>query len=459
MDLRHVLAAFHRWRVVMVVLFLFGIGSASAYAVVTPRTYASDATVFFSLNRGTTASTLAQGSTYTQNAVKTYSHLVTLSLVLEPVISTLQLDMSTTQLARHISVQTQPDTVLATITATADNPELAAKIANAVSVQLGTSVLSLSEGGANSPGAVRVTLVSSATVPRLPQSPNVPLVIGLGVIVGLFLAVAAAILLDLLTSPLVDDERAERDSPIIGKIVRDSRARSQPLPILSHPAGMRAESFRSLRTNLRHLHETDAAQCLVVTSALPREGRTSVAVNLALTIAQSHRRVLLIDADLRRPAVADRLGLDTEHGLSDVLLGEQKMVDAIRSMSAETWKDDTVLDVLGSGRLAPDPGELFARPVMTEILDDARKRYDFVIIDTPPLLPVTDAALLAAQSDGTLLVVNARSTTERDFEESQTALRLAGARVHGVVFNAVAGRRRSGLGFQLYGLRDRVWPS
>lgn len=459
MDLRHVLAAFHRWRLVMVVLFLLGLASASAYAALAPRTYASDTTVFFSLNRGTTASTLAQGSTYTQNAVKTYSHLVTLSLVLQPVIDTLELDMTTNELARHISVQTQPDTVLATITATADNPELAAKIANAVGVQLGTSVLGLSEGGPNSPGAVRVTPVSSATVPRLPQSPNVPLVIAAGLVFGLFLAVGSAILLDLLTSPLVDDERVERDSPIIGKIVRDSRARSHPLPILSHPSGARAESFRSLRTNLRHLHQTDAAQCLVVTSALPREGRTSVAVNLALTIAQSHRRVLLIDADLRRPAVADRLGLDTEHGLTDVLLGEQQMVDAIRSMSAETWKDDTVLDVLGSGRQAPDPGELFARPVMTEMLDDARKRYDFVIIDAPSLLAVTDAALLAAQADGALLVVNARTTTQRDFVESQTALRLAGARVSGVVVNAVRGRRGRGLGFQLYGLRDRVWQS
>jgi Mrp family chromosome partitioning ATPase len=157
--------------------------------------------------------------------------------------------------------------------------------------------------------------------------------------------------------------------------------------------------------------------------------------------------------------VADRLGLDTEHGLTDVLLGEQKMVDAIRSMSAETWKDDTVLDVLGSGRPAPDPGELFARPVMTEMLDDARKRYDFVIIDTPSLLSVTDAALLAALADGALLVVNARTTTQRDFVESQTALRLAGARVSGVVVNAVRSRRGRGLGFQLYGLRDRVWQS
>ena len=129
----------------------------SAYAAISPRTYASETTVFFSLNRSASASTLAQGSTYTQNAVKTYSEVVTLSLVLDPVIQTLQLDMSSNELARHISVRTQPDTVLATITATADDPELAARIANAVSVQLGTAVLSLSPGGPDSPGAVRVT--------------------------------------------------------------------------------------------------------------------------------------------------------------------------------------------------------------------------------------------------------------------------------------------------------------
>jgi succinoglycan biosynthesis transport protein ExoP len=451
MDLRHVLAAFQRWRVVMVLLFVLAVTAAAGYAATAPRTYTSDTTVFFSLNRSASASTLAQSSTYTQNAVKTYSKVVTLSLVLDPVIKTLRLDTTASELAQRISVQTQPDTVLATITATADNPALAARIANAVSLQLGAAVPGLSPGGSDSPGAVRVTLVSAATTPQLPASPNIPLVIGLGVAVGLFLAGSTAILLDLRTSPLVDHARVERDSPIIGKIVRDSRARSQPLPILSHPSQPRAEGFRALRTNLRHLHASDAAKCLVVTSPLPREGRTSVAVNLALAVAQSHRRVLLVDADLRHSTVARRLGLESEHGLSDVLLREQRMEDAIRTMSAETWRDNTVLDVLSSGRRVADPGELFARPIMTEILDDARKRYDLVIIDTPPLLPVTDAALLAAQSDGTLLVVNPRSTTERDFEESQTALRLAGAQLHGVVFNAVRGRRhhgRRGLGWQ-----------
>src|SRR6187549_1217766 len=111
MDLRHVLAAFHRWRIVMVVLFFIGILLASMYAVLTPRTYASDTTVFFSLNKSASASTLAQSSTYTQNAVKTYSEVATLSLVLEPVIQTLGLEMSSNELARHISVQSQPDTV------------------------------------------------------------------------------------------------------------------------------------------------------------------------------------------------------------------------------------------------------------------------------------------------------------------------------------------------------------
>ncbi len=154
-----------------------------------------------------------------------------------------------------------------------------------MSKQLGVAVLGLAFDGADSSGAIRVTPVSAASTPRSPDSPNVPLLLVLGLAFGLFLAVGSAILLDLLTSPLVDDERVEEDSPIIGKIVRDSRARSQSLPILSHPSGARAESFRSLRTNLRHLHETDAAQCLVVTSPLARDGRTSVAVNLALTIA------------------------------------------------------------------------------------------------------------------------------------------------------------------------------
>ena len=455
MDLRHVLAAFHRWRVVMFMILLLAIGAASAYATVSPPTYTSETTVYFTLNKDAAADALAQSSAYTQDAAQSYSQVVTLPMVLDPVIQSLQLDLTAPELARQISVRTPPGSVLTTIRVASDDAQLATRIANAVSRQLDTAVLGLSSrAGPASPGAVRVQVASAATTPERPTSPNIPLVLGLGGVVGLVLAAGSALLLNRLTSPLIDDEDIERGFPIIGKIAWDKRARPQPLPILSHPGQARAECFRSLRTNLRHLHEMDAAACLVVTSALPREGRTSVAVNLALSIAQSHRRVLLIDADLRHPTVAKRLGLETDHGLSDVLLGEQQMENAIRSMSAETWKDDTVLDVLSAGRRALDPAELFARPLMTDVLDNARKRYDIVIIDAPPLLPVTDAALLAAQADGALLVVNAGTTTERDFAEAQKALRLAGAHVHGVVVNAATIRRRYRRGFQQFSRRS-----
>jgi succinoglycan biosynthesis transport protein ExoP len=275
------------------------------------------------------------------------------------------------------------------------------------------------------------------------------------VVLGLGLSVGMAVVLELLASPLVDDETVERDSKIVGKIVYDKNAKSQPLPIVSHSHLPRAESFRALRTNLRQLERTESAQCLVVTSALPKEGRTSVAVNLAIAVAQSQRRVLLIDADLRQPAVAGRLGLTAETGLSDVLVNEARVEDVVWSLGTQTWQEAALLDVLVSGRRSPDPSELFARPVMSDLLDEARKRYDLVIIDTPALLPVTDGALLAAQADGTLLVVNARRTNERDFAEAQSTLRLAGARLHGVVLNAVRQRRHAGRGAQLYGVRAR----
>jgi capsular exopolysaccharide synthesis family protein len=453
MDLRHVLSAFYRWRLVIIVLFILGVGAGAAYAALAPRTYSSDTIVFFSLAKSTSPGTLAQGSTYTQDVVKSYSQVVTTERVLDPVIQNLNLPLTTTQLARKVSVKTQPATVLATITVTDPDADQAARIANAVASQLGTAIFSLSAGGAGSASAIQVTTISSAQIPRLPASPNVPLVLALGVVLGVGLAVAAPVLLELLASPLVDDEIAEEHAPIIGKIVFDPKARSQPLPIISNPQGPRAESFRALRTNLRQLEAADSPQCLVIASALPGEGRTSIAVNLAIAVAQSQRKVLLVDADLRRPAAAARLGLSVDKGLSNLLLEEARVEDVVRSMRTQTWRDSALLDVLPAGPRSHDPSELFARPVMGDLLDEARKRYDLVIIDTPPLLPVTDAALLSAQADGTLLVVNARSTNERDFQEAQNALRLAGGRVHGVVFNGVRARRHHGTGSYLYGLR------
>jgi succinoglycan biosynthesis transport protein ExoP len=436
MDLRHVVAALRRWWYVTTMIVLLIGGAATAYSFLRTPEYKATATVFFSLNRSPAVSELAQGSTYTQDVVKSYSQVVTLPVVLSPVISELGLDETPTELARRVSIQTQPDTVIADITVTDSSAGGAAELANAIATELGKAAQTLSPGGPSSPAAVRVTRISAAEIPQSRSSPNIPLLIGIGVFGGLLLGGAAAIVLELVKSPLITEEVARKAAPVVGKIARDARARSRPLPLTTHPQLPIAESFHALRTNLRRLESSQQSLCLVVASALPKEGRTTVASNLAIAMSHSFHSVLLVDADLRRPALARTFGLPQEPGLSDLLQGETSLYDITQTWKLETWRESTV-HVVPAGSRSTDPSELLARPAMSKMLESAKFGYQFVLMDTAPLLPVTDGALLAAQVDGALLVVHSRRTTERDFAEAVTALQLAGAQISGIIINSV----------------------
>lgn len=441
MDLRHVRAALRRWWAVITLSILLIGGAATAYALLLTPQYKSTATIFFSLNRSPAVSELAQGSTYTQEVVRSYSQVLTLPVVLSPVIRRLGLDETPTELARRVSIETQPDTVIADITVTDSSPEAAARVANAISDELGAAVRTLSPGGPTSPGAVKVTRISDAQVPQSRSSPNVPLLVTAGLLGGLILGVATAIVLELIKSPLLTEDVARKAAPVLGKIARDPKAKSRPLPVSSDPHLPIAESFHALRTNLRRLEANERSLCLVVTSALPKEGRSTIASNLAIALSHSIRSVLLVDADLRRSALARTFDLPEQPGLSEVLNGDANLYSVSQIWRAKTWRESTV-HVVPAGTPSPDPSELLGRPAMAKMLEAAKFSHDIVLMDTAPLLPVTDGALLAAQVDGALLVVHGRKTTERDFAEAVAGLELAGARLTGIVFNSVPTPRR-----------------
>ena len=173
-----------------------------------------------------------------------------------------------------------------------------------------------------------------------------------------------------------------------------------------------------LRTNLQFVDVDKDSKVFVVTSSLPAEGKTTTATNMAITLAQAGQRVLLIEADLRRPKVAENLRLETAVGLTTVLVGKIGLEDAIQEYAAVPN-----LSVLTSGAIPPNPAELLQSQAMAEVLVQLRKTFDVVIVDAPPLLPVTDAALLTAQSDGALLVVRHGKTTKEQVKHSMERLR------------------------------------
>jgi len=204
------------------------------------------------------------------------------------------------------------------------------------------------------------------------------------------------------------------------------------LEVLNHASSAVAESFRSLRTSTLLSMAMRPPQTILVTSSKAGEGKTTTAVNLALTLAQQHGDVLIIDCDMRNPGVARVLSLDCKIGLSTVLTGSDTLDASLQRFSrlSNLW-------ALTTGPLPPNPAELLSSPRMVEVLRELQTRFRHIVIDSPPLLLVTDATVLSAMADGVMLVVQAGLTPRKAVVRAYRMLHWAGAKTLGVVLNKV----------------------
>jgi len=217
---------------------------------------------------------------------------------------------------------------------------------------------------------------------------------------------------------------------VLAGVPYDTTAKTEPLLAGEAASSPRAEALRQLRTNLQFVDVDRPVKTLVVTSAVPGEGKSSTACNLAVLFAETGQQVLLIDADLRRPRLADYFGLEGAVGLTTILAGRAKTEDVLQRWGTGLW-------VLPSGFLPPNPSELLGSQHMAELLEEFRATFDMVILDCPPLLPVTDGAVAAARADGALLLVRSGKTTSTQVTAAANALRSVDARLLGCVVNMV----------------------
>ena len=198
-----------------------------------------------------------------------------------------------------------------------------------------------------------------------------------------------------------------------------------------------AESFLKLRTNLQFMDIDNPPRVIVVTSPLPGDGKSTVAMNLAAALSMSDRRVVLIDGDLRRPVLADSFGLIEGLGLTDVLIGSVQFEEVAQQAGGLPN-----LLVLAAGRVPPNPSEMLGSKAMRRLLERLAEDYT-VIVDAPPLLPVTDAAVLTASADGALVVVSAGQTLDTQLRDALTNLQAVQGHTLGVVLNRVSPRSTS----------------
>lgn len=427
---------------VIVIATLLGVAVAAGYSLTRTPMYQSDSTIFVSTQSGETIGEIQQGNTFTQARIATYVQLVDEPYVLLPVIQELGLQVSVDSLAARVSASSDLNTTLINVAVTDASPVLAADISNAVSASLAEAVETIEtrEGQATSP--LTVTRVRDAVPATSPVSPNVPLNLALGGLIGLAVGIGFAVLRAVLDNKVRSPRDVEQltDRPIIGAIPFDPKAKERPLILEADPHNQRSEAFRSLRTNLQFL-EMQGGHTFVITSSVPSEGKSTTTINLAVALADAGKRVALLDCDLRKPKVAEYLNIEGGAGLTDVLIGRARVADVMLPWGKRP------LYVLPSGKVPPNPSELLGSKQMNQLLEALANEFDVVLCDAPPLLPVTDAAILSRSATGAIVVVAAGRTTTNQLSGALEALETVGAAVGGVVLTMVPTRGPDAYGY------------
>lgn len=419
----------HWWLPVLSLVVAVGL-AALVTARATPM-YAS--TVTFYVAASTDTGTALQADEFAQRRINSYVGVLTSDRLADLVVVEHGIDLDPADLAARITAEAGSNTVILTATVTDSRPQRSLDIAEALATEFPAFVAALENTGAASSASVVLNVISGPSLNPEPVSPRETLNIGVGVLVGLAAGVALAIGREAADRTVRSTEalKAVSKLPALASIALDRSSRKTTTIGASDPRSPRSEAYRQLRTNLTFSAVGKQMKVILVSSAVAGEGKSTTATNLALVLAETGRPVLLIEADLRRPKVSDYLGVEGGAGLTNVLAGQADVGDVI-----QPWGSGG-LHVLAAGTLPPNPSELLGSDRMKELMADLRERFDVIVLDTPPVLPVTDAAVASAHADSVVLVVRYAKTTREQVRTAIEALTTVEAPLAGVALNMV----------------------
>lgn len=434
-------------RITVCVTALVVVLGAVAYTLLTTPLYQASTRLFVSATSGgASVSDLYQGNLFSQQRVLSYAELLTGETVAQRTIDKLGLDMSADVLRSRIKATAKPDTVLIDVQVLDESPVRARDIANAVSDEFVVLVSELETPKAGEQPEARVVVEQRASIPVKPVVPNPIQNIAVGLGLGLLLGVGFAILRDLLDNTVKSSQALEEltGTSVVGYIPFDKELRKDPTISFATNNSGAAEAFRKLRTNLQFLAVDSPPRLIVITSSSPSEGKSTTSINIALALAEAEHDVLLVDGDLRRPSLAKYLDLVGQAGFSTVLSGAASLTDVLQSTKFSR------LTALAAGAAPPNPSELLGSLAAKKLLSELRTQFDYVIVDSSPLLAVTDGAILAANADGALVVTKFGETKREQLAHAVGALNDVDALLLGAVFTMMPMRGSGSYSYNYY---------
>ncbi|CAM3438230.1 polysaccharide biosynthesis tyrosine autokinase [Dermacoccus barathri] len=448
-TLEEVWKAARRYWLTIVGAALVGAILATVFVLVQPKKYTATTTAY--VVAGETHA--AQGDKQAQAAMaysnsmlakqkaQSWLPLFKDSTVAQNVIKKFQLKTSPSALVSGVSTTLDQDAPTITVSAQASNPTAARDIANGIVTATADRVKEIEGDGAGA----RITLVSNAALPSAPSYPQPGRIIPLGVVAGVLVGLLLALL------------QARRDTRVRGEEDVEEVASTSVLAAIPQNKGMDTDSreaesedfrtreaLRQLRTNLRFVDPDNPPRSIVVTSSRMGEGKSSIASNLARVLAESGEKVLLVDADLRRPMISTILDIEPDVGLSQAIAGAVDIEDAILPTTHRNMFS------LPAGQIPPNPSELLGSRSMKRLIERLTEEY-FVILDAPPLLPVTDAALLLPSTDGALLVIDVTVTRKEQIAHAVRNVKQVNGHLLGAVMNRVKIEKGGRYGYSKYG--------
>jgi capsular exopolysaccharide synthesis family protein len=441
-----------RWVTVCVTTLVAVLGALAVTLLTTPL-YQASTRLYVSATGGASVAEAYQGNRLSQERVLSYAQLLMGETLAKRTIDKLGLDMSAETLRGNVKASAKPDTVLLDVDVLDKSPVRARDIANTLSDEFVVMVRELETPEDGSRPDARVVVEQRASIPDHPVVPKEARNIAVGLALGVLLGIGLAILRDLLDNTVKGRETLEGITGVglVGNIPLDKDRRKEPAITFEGNNSAIAEAFRKLRTNLQFLAVDNPPRVIVVTSSLPNEGKTTTAINIALALAEAEHNVLLVDGDLRRAMLGKYLNLVGSVGLSTVLSGAASLSEVLQETRFPR------LTVLTSGAIPPNPSELLGSLAAKKVLAEMRAQFDYVIVDSSPLLAVTDAAILASNSDGVLMMARFGVSKREQLANAVGNLEDVAALLLGAVLTMTPERGNAAYNYSYYG--DRAAPT